>query len=465
NSVADKARMFSTALESHAQEIAQVLGRQASELDEQIMHGVHAVRRASENVTKQSVRAIEGLAGQADLLRNLSENLVDQIGSVTTRFDQQGQSIVRAASALETANHRIDQNLQKRQEDLSRTLEDLSTRADDIDKVMRGYPEVLKGSVSEFETSARKASEEAMRAAKERSEAARIEMERLKASTTSDAEEALSQLRSKFQNVSREVSDQLGSLHNRFNESYDDMQRRARSTFADIEGDHSRLTEEMARLPDATRASAEHVRHSLQEQLRALEQLSRLSSRESVRADVNRPGQSAQPIQSSPAKDAKPRQISSITQSLTSEMSQRDRAALPSGSAGEAGRSEGWKLGELLARASEDDGEMLSFQKFASALDQTTAAAIWSRLRAGQRGVMVRNIYSPTGRTIFDEVQRRYAADPTFRQTVDRFLADMLRILREAEQQDPSGRGTLNTISSEHGRCYLFLAHATGKIA
>ena len=50
-------------------------------------------KRQSENVTRQSVKAIEGLAGQADLLKNVSENLVNQIASVTNRFDSQGQTI------------------------------------------------------------------------------------------------------------------------------------------------------------------------------------------------------------------------------------------------------------------------------------------------------------------------------------------------------------------------------------
>ena len=117
--VADKARALSSALESHAKEVGQVLGRQASQLDEQLMHGVNAVRLSSQNVTKQSLKAIEGLAGQADLLRNVSENLVNQIAGVTGRFDQQNQSILRAANQLETVNHRIDKTLQNRQVELT----------------------------------------------------------------------------------------------------------------------------------------------------------------------------------------------------------------------------------------------------------------------------------------------------------------------------------------------------------
>ena len=47
------------------------------------MHGINSVRRASENITRQSIKAMEGLAGQSDLLKNISENLLNQISGVT----------------------------------------------------------------------------------------------------------------------------------------------------------------------------------------------------------------------------------------------------------------------------------------------------------------------------------------------------------------------------------------------
>src|SRR6185503_10930280 len=89
---------------------------------------------------------------------------------------------------------------------------------------------------------------------------------------------------------------------------------------------------------------------------------------------------------------------------------------------------ERWSLGDLLARASlDDDGTvrapMLDIESISRAVDPTTASAIWSRFRAGQRGIMVRSIYTAEGRSSFDEVSERYGRDMDFRRTVDRFLA------------------------------------------
>ncbi len=469
--VADKARMLSKTLENHANDLSQTLGQQASLMDEQIMNGVHAVRRASENVTRQSVQAIDGLANQSEMLRNLSENLVNQISSVTNRFDQQGQTIMRAAAALETANFRIDQNLQARQTELARTLEHLSGKAEDIDRVMRGYPAALEGTVNALETRAISAGEKLVKGVEERSRAAFTEMDRLRSAADGEADRAVAELRNKFSTISQEVSQHIGTIENRFSSSYDDMRERAHRTLSDIESEQSRLKAELERLPEATRASAEHMRLSLQEQLRALEQLSSLTQREALRTDVATPASPLASAQAAAA-PAQPRAISSITQTLATELAARNSraatAAPAQGSAtADAQRGDGWKLGDLLARASQEDvgqGE-IDLAAYARALDQTTASAIWSRFRAGQRGIMVRSIYSVEGRSHYDDVSRRYASDGAFHQKIDRYLVDFQRFLKEADQRDPTGRLAQSHVVSDHGRAYLFLAHATGHLA
>ncbi len=526
--VADKARALSSALETHAVEIGQVLGRQASQLDEQLVQGVNAVRLSSQNVTKQSLKAIEGLAGQADLLRNVSENLVNQISSVTGRFDQQGQTIMRAANALETANHRIDQTLQARQTDLTQTLEQLAAKTSDIDRALIGYSKKLEGSFTAAEERARTVSDQLTRQADERARLATTEFERLQSHGAGDTERALTDMRSKFSNVAQEVSAEIGSLSTRFSDQTDEMRRRAQSTIAEIESDQARLHTQLGRLPEATRSSAETMRASLQEQLKALEQLSALSAREAVRADI------AAPLPQQAPQVNVPRSISSVTQSLAREMEYRGGAPsaapmqpqmqqpvqqqiqhtpLPApqhypaqqplqqhpmqqqpqhvqqippqqhspgsaqgsaqvsapGSAG-AGPGENWRLGELLARASRDEpaaahDASLNIAHMARALDATTASAIWSRFRAGQRGVMVRSIYTTEGRAAFDEVQKRYKSEAPFRQTVDGYMHDFEQLLRDADQRDPAGRTAQTYIVSESGRVYLFLAHASGRLS
>ena len=486
--VADKARALSSALETHAREIGQVLGRQAGELDEQLLTGVNAVRLASQNVTKQSLKAIEGLAGQSELLRNVSENLVNQIHGVSNRFDQQGQTIMQAANALETANFRIDKTLQNRQDDLARTLEQLAGKTANVDQALRGYSETLQGTISDAEARARLVGEQLTRGAEQHSRVTLKEIEHLRIQAETETDRALSDIRQRFSNVSREVTQEIGSLSTRFSESSEEMRRRAHSTISEIESEQARLQTQLQLLPETTRHSAEAMRSSLQEQLQALDQLSTLSKREAVRADLSPPAPAAPGAAALP-----PRSISSVTQSLANEMAHRGTApATPSALASPSSRTpaeaqrEGWKLGDLLARASRPEraapvagpsqlslsappaattASPMNIAALARALDPTTASAIWSRFRNGQRGVMVRSIYTVDGRATFDEVQRRTQADPVFAQTVISYMHDFEALLRDADHKDPSGRTAQEYIVSDSGRVYLFLAHASGRLA
>jgi ABC-type transporter Mla subunit MlaD len=415
SAVSDKARALTHAMENHVRSLSDTLGQAASNLDESMMSGLDAVRRSSDNVTRQSLHAIEGLSGQADLLKSVSENLLKQMAGVANH----GQSIARAASALESANMRIDSTLQTRQGELNDTLQRLSGKADQI-----------------------------VHDAAAHSKAAAAELERLRSQTDAQAQRTLDEMRAKVTGVSQEVNQHLGDIASRFSESSEDLKARAVRAAAELELEQERIRAEAARLPAAARESAESMRGALSDQLRALEQLSSLSARE--RRDVTPPN----PLpQTAPV---------SLTAGYAAAQRTDQSPNLPVPVANDGG-SDRWTLGDLLSRASREDGG-INIANISRALDSATASAIWSRFRAGQRGIMVRSIYTNEGRTMFDEISGRYRNDTDFRRVVDRFLVDFEWLARDVEQKDPSGRSVHSHLVSDSGRVYLFLAHASGRL-
>jgi ABC-type transporter Mla subunit MlaD len=450
SAVSEKARALTYAMENHVRSLSDTLGQQAHNLDESMMHGLDAVRRSSDNITRQSMKAIEGLSGQADLLKNVSENLLQQMSGVANRFDNHGRSIVQAASALDAAGMRIDTSLQKRHGDLSDTLQRLSGKADQLGEVMQGYAQTVEGTIAATEDRARNITQQIAQGAAAHTAAAAAELERLRAQTDAQAARALEDMRSKVTGVSQEVSQHLGSIASRFSETSEDLRARAARAAADLQIEQERIRAESEELPAVARESAEGMRHVLTDQLRALEQLSSLSARE--RRDITPPGPmpSAAPI--------------SLTAAFAA---QRGDHPLPPALAADNGdRWDGgdrWSLGDLLARASREDSA-INIASIARALDPTTASAIWSRFRAGQRGIMVRSIYTNDGRGLFDDISSRYKTDVDFRRVVDRFLVDFEWMIRDIEQKDPAGRSVHNHLISDSGRVYLFLAHASGRL-
>jgi hypothetical protein len=109
-------------------------------------------------------------------------------------------------------------------------------------------------------------------------------------------------------------------------------------------------------------------------------------------------------------------------------------------------------------------GAQLRLDEIARAIEYRTAVDVWQRFRSGERGVIGRHIYTVDGQATFDDVVRRYDRDPEFHMTVDRYIGEFERLLGDAEASDPEGRMLQNYLTSESGRVYLLLAHASGRL-
>lgn len=476
SAVDDKALALTTALDSHATTFRETIGKQSADLDDALTHGINAVRRSSENITRQSIKAMEGLAGQSELLKNVSENLLGQINSVTGRFESQGQMIMKAANSLEGANFKIDATLRDRHEELASTLDRLSGKADEFGQFVEGYSSSIEGSISNAETRARG------------------ELERMRVETSAEGERALEDIRQRLTSVSSEMTSELGSLTSQVTTSSEELRQQAARAAEQVAAEQARLREQMEQLPVTAQESSNTMRRALQDQLSALDQLSQLTSRTAMQRDVRPPasiedGALAQGSQPPPAGQRKPqprettRALNSLSSTIAEEMGNRQRQQRPRPSRQKSGRSggdarEGWSLGDLLARASRDeDGSPqdggagqptrtfnLDLPAMARVLDAATAAAIWSRLRAGHRGVMARSIYGEEGHALFDEVSHRCQTDANLAQTISRYLADFERRIAESDLSDSTGRLTQSHLISDTGRVYLFLAHACGRL-
>ena len=490
--VNEKAATLTNALEVHAKGFSETVTQQTLELDESLVRGINSVRRSSENITRQSLKAIEGLAGQSELLRSVSENLLGQINTVTNRFENQGQTIMKAANSLEAANYKIDATLQNRHAELSHTLDRMSGKADEMGRFVEGYSSSIEGSMSEVENRVRVTAEQLRLGTEATKRTALADLDQLRSETDAESQRALEDLRRRASTVSSAVAQQLQDLNQRFDQGSEDVRQRAARTAADLTAEQARLRDQMERMPIAARESTEQMRSALQDQLKALEQLSSLSNRTVLQRDVAPPVHALTasyakavpaPMAGAPAADpAGARPMPALRAPLSAGPGQggpgqvRPAGGAPSGAGPGAPveNRDGWKLGELLARASFDDDTSDASQPVAAdyrlnigvitrAIDPSTTAAIWSRLRSGHRNVMVRSIYSSDGRLAFDDVSRRYRSDPKLQQTVERYLADFEAIKTDAERRDPTGRLAENHLVSDSGRVYLFLAHASGR--
>ena len=138
----------------------------------------------------------------------------------------------------------------------------------------------------------------------------------------------------------------------------------------------------------------------------------------------------------------------------------------------------GW-LSDLLTRASRDEApppptderqarhaieslDSLSVD-IARMIDHEAASELWERYKRGERNVFTKRLYTMQGQKTFDEIRKRYRNDREFKQTVDRYVTEFERLLDEVSRGDRNSLVARTYLTSETGKVYTMLAHASGR--
>jgi hypothetical protein len=133
----------------------------------------------------------------------------------------------------------------------------------------------------------------------------------------------------------------------------------------------------------------------------------------------------------------------------------------------------GW-LSNLLAAASRDEPEEATStgeetlealsREIPGFIDNEAAVEMWDRWRRGDTGAVSRRLYTEAGQKAFDEIRRRYRADPQFRDTTTRYIQEFERLLAKISHSDRDGSQWRAYLLSNTGKVYTILAHASGRL-
>lgn len=96
-------------------------------------------------------------------------------------------------------------------------------------------------------------------------------------------------------------------------------------------------------------------------------------------------------------------------------------------------------------------------------VDHEAAVETWDRYLRGEREVFNRRLYTTQGQERFDEFRRRYRRDPDFRDTVDAYVDKFEELLREVSPNDRGAALQRSILTSDEGKVYTILAHASGR--
>lgn len=523
--VAQQTGAIRETLDKHSGSLEHTLARQAAAIERVVSSNSVNLQKAVEELANRSSTGSDALTGQARVLKEVSSTLVNQLGGLTKRFEEQGAALITASRTFELSNNKVDALMEQRQAGFNKLMESIGQRAGELDRMMNSYTNMLEQSLSQAELRARKVTELLAKDSAEKSQVAIREIERLRQDAQAHTQKAVTELQANFSSLSDQVSTQLTSLSSKFSDTTRQVRDTTRRAAVDLESAQSELQRHAKVLPETAKQSATAMRRALQDQLSALDALSEISSRHAFSTSVSAPEQRAEaPRRELPPVPAQDAGFSPPRDAYDYGQQQSEKAAwlqnepqpqsarpfqpepLPAPVPAPASfpqpqqmeRRNQWSLGDLLARASEDEapfaekddsyglppmmqsyaprtggpaarpeapGMDFSMSDIASCLDERRVLDIWSRLKRGENDILQqRGLYSRQAQAIVDRVQRRYEGDQNFRNVVDRYFADFEKSLQEMSRSDPRGGAVQARLASEEGRIYFVLAHISGRL-
>lgn len=472
-------------LAEHKRVVESTFGRQALQLNEMLATNSSAIRQTAEQAGIQSKEAVNVLTNQTATLREVSRGLLEQIHSLTQRFENQGQAILTAAKALDSSNTKIDSILENRHQAIIGVLHAVNAKGQELDNMMRSYSGVVETALTQVEQRAKQVGTTLARDTTGQAQAALTQIERLREEAQAHTQRAVGDLKSSFETVITQIGRQLEQMRSEFDHTSRGMRDAAQKTATDLDQLRQDMQRRMESLPQQTAQATAAIRKALSDQLREIEAITPALGRPAQANGAAEPpyrpqlASRAEPpltLRNEPGYggyDAPPPRrsydqgqggdIGQVAGGLASQLSNASGAPRQGWDHGQAAPEAGG-YGARGGYAPQANPFPLRLDEIARAMDRRTAEEIWDRFRAGEQGVLGRHLYNPDGQVTFDEISRRYDRDQDFRATVDRYIADFERLLNDAEQTDPDGKVGRHHMASETGRVYLLLGHASGRL-
>jgi hypothetical protein len=99
----------------------------------------------------------------------------------------------------------------------------------------------------------------------------------------------------------------------------------------------------------------------------------------------------------------------------------------------------------------------------ARAIDHDAAVELWARHGKGEKNLFTRRLYTLSGQQTFDEIRKKYQRDADFRAAVDRYVTDFEKLLSEVTKSGKDRAAGGAYLTSDTGKVYTMLAHASGR--
>jgi hypothetical protein len=284
------------------------------------------------------------------------------------------------------------------------------------------------------------------------------------------------------------ITEAVEAATSRFAGATAEIRNTAAEIRTELEATRGDLKRGMTELPQEAKQSTSAMRHAITEQINALKELSEIVSKSGRLQDTGyeipatpTPSlpRSAPPEQPAAPVAEKPRQQQQAAAPQPRPAPQQAQPQQPASGGGwirdllrSASREE--EAQERKPQPAQGNGDRTALHvveslnslsvDIARAIDHEASIELWERYRRGERNVFTRRLYTLKGQQTFDEIQRKYRSDGDFRKAVEQYCKDFEKLLADVARSDRDNIMTQTYLTSDTGKVYTMLAHASGRL-
>jgi hypothetical protein len=430
------------------------------------------------------------------------------------------------ARDLAAQQQSFDVALEQRQKSLEALVGDLAGRGAAFDTLLERFAANVEDSFGKAQSRAQEIASVLASTTRGASVAVAGQFETIRDTAAKERERTAQTLRETIDQTNAQITGALDHAAERFRESVAEVKEMASQVQKELDETRQELRRGVLDLPQETSETAEAMRRVVADQIRALKELAALVSDSGATFDVAEPiavGATAattvsarvryeptprivEPVRQveapSPPDEGPARAAETIEASVTEILPSTQiaapepapplddapdqpwpaphlvgptRPATPAAApAAVTDRAQtGW-LSNLLAAASREEPDVPAprgietlealTEGIGGLIDSAAAVEMWDRWRRGDSAAVSRRLYTEAGQQAFDEIRRRYRADPQFRETATRYTQEFERLLAKVSQNDRDGSQWRAYLLSNTGKVYTILAHASGRL-
>jgi hypothetical protein len=459
-------------------------------LESNVAKRVAGLQSAMDNTVASTRTTVDWIDNQMHELRNIAGGVLRDLSALTQRFEGQGRYIASVAETLAETHGRIDQSLADRRDALEQIIsmlsdrtaaieENFGSRSQQIGERLAAFNRLLQESLQAAEARAHEIARHVADSTNQITLTINKQHETIRNAYSEERGRTATALKSTYEESMEEMKLMFTELQERFTDTAREVREVAQEVQGSLEQTRIELKRGVLELPHETRESAEAMRRVVADQLKALAELNEIVGRhardiemvEPVRAEAGAryAGQEVQRAaapRGEPIEFRRPRQVE--RRAAPREVPARER---------DGGERGGW-LTDLLVRSKGEDDEdrgngssMHAIESLdslsvdiARMIDHDAAVELWERHQRGERNVFTRRLYTAQGQKTFDEIRRRYRKSDDFRETVDRYIDEFERLLEQVSRDDRGQVLSKTYLTSDTGKVYTLLAHASGRL-